>query len=32
VIGSTPQALAVLMRNDIQKWAKVTSALKLQVE
>jgi tripartite-type tricarboxylate transporter receptor subunit TctC len=32
MIGSTPQALALLMRNDIEKWAKITSALKLQTE
>jgi tripartite-type tricarboxylate transporter receptor subunit TctC len=32
MIGSTPEALALLMRNDIEKWAKITSALKLQTE
>jgi tripartite-type tricarboxylate transporter receptor subunit TctC len=32
MIGSTPQALALLMRNDIAKWAKMTSALKLQTD
>jgi tripartite-type tricarboxylate transporter receptor subunit TctC len=32
MIGSTPQALALLMRNDIAKWAKITSALKLQTD
>ncbi|MGZ5095293.1 MAG: tripartite tricarboxylate transporter substrate binding protein [Burkholderiales bacterium] len=32
MIGSTPHALAMLMRNDIEKWAKITSTLKLQTE
>jgi hypothetical protein len=32
MMGSTPQALAALMRNDIEKWAKITSTLKLQTE
>jgi len=32
VMGSTPQEFALFMRNEVQKWAKVTSALKLQVE
>jgi tripartite-type tricarboxylate transporter receptor subunit TctC len=32
VMGSTPQELALLVRNDIQKWAKITSTLKLQIE
>jgi tripartite-type tricarboxylate transporter receptor subunit TctC len=32
MMGSTPQALALLMRNDIVKWAKITSALKLQTD
>ncbi|HEV2009247.1 MAG TPA: tripartite tricarboxylate transporter substrate binding protein [Burkholderiales bacterium] len=32
VTGSTPQEFAALMRNEIKKWAKVTSALKLQMQ
>lgn len=32
VTGSTPQEFAALMRNDIKKWAKVTSTLKLQTQ
>ncbi|MEN3355094.1 MAG: hypothetical protein V7640_3252 [Betaproteobacteria bacterium] len=32
VIGSTPQEFAVLMGNEVQKWGKITSALKLQLE
>jgi tripartite-type tricarboxylate transporter receptor subunit TctC len=30
VMGGTPQEFAARMRNDIEKWAKVTAALKLQ--
>jgi tripartite-type tricarboxylate transporter receptor subunit TctC len=32
VTGSTPQEFAALIRNEIKKWAKVTSTLKLQTE
>jgi len=32
VIGSTPEAFAAVMRNDIRKWARVTSDLKLQTD
>ena len=32
VTGSTPQEFAALMRNEIKKWAKVTSTLKLQMQ
>ena len=30
VMGGTPQEFAARMRNDIEKWGKVTAALKLQ--
>lgn len=32
VASSTPQEFAALMRNEIKKWAKVTSGLKLQID
>ena len=32
VTGSTPQEFAAMMHNEIKKWAKVTSTLKLQTE
>lgn len=32
VIGSTPEQFAAAMRNEIRKWAKVTSSLKLQTD
>ncbi len=32
VIGSTPEAFAAALKNDIQKWARVTSGLKLQLD
>ena len=32
VIGSTPAQFATVMRDDIRKWAKVTSRLKLQMD
>lgn len=32
VAGSTPEAFAALLRREIQKWAKVTAGLKLQMQ
>ena len=32
VIGSTPEAFATVLKNDIRKWARVTSGLKLQLD
>ena len=32
VLGGTPEEFAVLLRNDIRKWAKVTAALDLRAE
>jgi tripartite-type tricarboxylate transporter receptor subunit TctC len=32
VTGSTPEEFAAHMRNEIKKWAKLTSTLKLQTD
>ena len=32
VAGSTPEEFAAILRRDIQKWAKVTAGLKLQIQ
>lgn len=32
VTGSTPEEFTALMRRDLQKWAKVTAGLKLQIQ
>lgn len=32
VAGSTPEAFATLMCGEIQKWAKLTAGLKLQIQ
>ncbi len=32
VAGTTPEEFAAIMRRDIQKWAKVTAGLKLQIQ
>jgi hypothetical protein len=30
-LAGTPEAFAAVLRNDIAKWARVTSGLKLQI-
>ena len=32
VAGSTPEEFAAILRRDLQKWAKVTAGLKLQIQ
>jgi hypothetical protein len=32
VAGTTPEEFAVIMRRDLQKWAKLTAGLKLQMQ
>jgi tripartite-type tricarboxylate transporter receptor subunit TctC len=32
VVGSTPEEFTAMLRREIQKWAKVTAGLKLQIQ